>query len=304
LCLSVLTKSLRGERALGGQGTSAVHAPALVLPAPADGSALWRQVLRSVLDQVLAHAGAVAEGQVDAELVHQLRVGLRRLRTALRELAALGPAIDPAWTAALGEAFARLGDYRDEESMARVVRPLLQAAALKVPHRDPPDPAQVSLAVRAPAFQAALVALLGLAHAQHAPSAGLTAGATRRHLAARLERLHRRVVDSGRRFRHLTLARQHRVRKQLKRLRYLAEFVRPLWPARAVARYLGPLQPAQDALGAYNDLAVAAQRFAQQARGDAHAAAAAQFLQGQLAPSARRGQRALRAVGRAPRFWG
>ncbi len=304
LCLSTQTKSQRGEHALSGQAPCAVRAPPLVLSAAADGPALWRQVLRAVLDPVLAHAGALAEGDTDAERVHQLRVGLRRLRTALRELAALGPAIAPAWTAALSEAFARLGDYRDEESMVRVVGPLLQAAALVVPRRDPPDAAQVVLAVRAPAFQAALVALLGLAHADGAPSVGLAAGATRKHLAARLERLHRRVADAGQRFRHLSLARQHRVRKQLKRLRYLAEFVRSLWPARAVERYLGPLQPAQDALGAHNDLAVAAQRFTQQGCGDTDAAAAAQFLHGQLALSARRGQRALRGVGRAPRFWG
>ncbi|MDP1902460.1 MAG: CHAD domain-containing protein [Rubrivivax sp.] len=304
LCLSALTKSQRGERAMCAQPALAVQAHPVALPASPDGSSVWRHVLRSVLDHVLANAGEVAQGHTDAELIHQLRVGLRRLRTALRELAALAPAVDARWLAAVGETFSRLGDFRDEEAMAKVVGPLLQAEGAVMPARVAPSAGDAIEAVRAPAFQAALVGLLGLAHAGGGLSSCKPADATRKHLARRLERLHKRVSCAGRRFDRLPLAQQHRVRKQIKRLRYLAEFVRSLWPAKAVDRYLSRLEPAQDALGAHNDIAVAAQRFQCQVRTDAHAAAAAGVLHAHLATTARAGRKLLRRVGKAPRFWG
>ncbi len=77
-----------------------------------------RQVLRSCADQVIVNASQIAAGGHGDEHVHQLRVGLRRLRTALQlfsacdadEAAALrAVAIDGA-AAAL---FRRLGELRD-----------------------------------------------------------------------------------------------------------------------------------------------------------------------------------------------
>ena len=51
-------------------------------------AALRRAILKACIDQVVANASILAAGQRDDEAVHQLRVGLRRLRTAVRELAA------------------------------------------------------------------------------------------------------------------------------------------------------------------------------------------------------------------------
>jgi inorganic triphosphatase YgiF len=52
----------------------------------------------------------------------------------------------------------------------------------------------------------------------------------RKLLGSRLEKLHSQVGKDGRRFQQLDVVSQHRVRKRLKRLRYLAEFVAPLLP--------------------------------------------------------------------------
>ena len=48
----------------------------------------------------------------------------------------------------------------------------------------------------------------------------------------------REVVQEGRRFERLDTEQRHGVRKRLKRLRYLAEMVRPLYPARDVDRFV------------------------------------------------------------------
>ena len=50
---------------------------------------------------------------------------------------------------------------------------------------------------------------------------------------------------------------RHEVRKRVKRLRYLAELVAPLYKEGRVKRYLRTLGPAQDALGHFMDLVVA-----------------------------------------------
>ena len=54
-----------------------------------------RAVLRNALRQVLANASEVAEGSESPDVIHQAHVGLRRLRTALRELAPLSPGSTP-----------------------------------------------------------------------------------------------------------------------------------------------------------------------------------------------------------------
>ena len=76
----------------------------------------------------------------------------------------------------------------------------------------------------------------------------------------------RQVTEDGGQFRDLPEEDQHAVRKRLKRLRYLSEFVAPLFRQSRVERYLGGLRPAQDALGDYNDALVAGQLARKAAR--------------------------------------
>ena len=119
----------------------------------------------------------------------------------------------------------------------------------------------------------------------------------------RSRRLHRRVVDEGRRFETLDDASQHAVRKRLKRLRYVAEAVTRLFGERAVERYLKRLRPAQDALGAHNDAHVALALYRQQAERDPKAWFAVGWLQARQGASAAACRRALKQAGDAPRFW-
>jgi len=119
----------------------------------------------------------------------------------------------------------------------------------------------------------------------------------------RLRKLHREVVRDGRRFEALDEALQHRVRKRLKRLRYLAECVAPLFGEHAVERYLKHLRPAQDALGAHNDAHVALALYRQATERDPKAWFAVGWLQSQQGASAAVCRRALKEVAGAPKFW-
>jgi len=252
---------------------------------------------------VLTNASELRSDADVVEVVHQLRVGLRRLRVLLRELAPLAPAIDAAWAPVLSNTFSLLGEQRDHVAVAAAVRPLLEAAGAPLLDWQPPTPTDPVQAVRAPDFQAALLAVQALAHAGDEAYAALSPKAVRELVAARLRKLHRQVLRAGARFEQLPVEEQHRARKQLKRLRYLADFTAPLWPMRTWQRCRRRLGVAQDALGLHQDVAVAAEAFRLQAETDPRAGFAAGWLQAHQAVTARASAAALVRLKDVPVFW-
>ncbi|RYF82623.1 MAG: CYTH and CHAD domain-containing protein [Comamonadaceae bacterium] len=300
LWFSTVSKAEAGLRLLHGQTqVPAVKAqpPRYAADTSPSGPALLRAVVAACLAQVLPNASELAAGSEDAEQIHQLRVGLRRLRSALRELAPLAPdasaASEPsepsadarpdmqthlpwgqAWEPALVAAFRALGDQRDGDTVMAGAQARVQAAGgppVDAPTRTS-DAATAGDAVRAPALQAALIGLIGFSAEDDAADAqGPQADAALRHVRERLDRLHRRVLRAGQRFARLTPDERHSARKRLKRLRYLGEFVAPLFGARKSARYLDALRPAQEALGLYNDDVLALDTYRQWTAHDSRA---------------------------------
>jgi len=260
--LSVVSKAERGDRlAQGASGASAHKAASPRLDRAMSGGALLHAALRSCLAQVLANASEVAAGRWDEETVHQWRVGLRRLRTATRELGPLVPGFDAAaWEPRLTAAFRALGAFRDRDTVARSFGPRLAEAGS-------PDPeliSQESAAADDPgaivgdtSLQCALLDALGAVLATPSVAAAGSAVDPAAHIAARLDKLRRRLKRDAKAFAKMEVAEQHAVRKRVKRLRYLTELVRSLYPAGKVARWLKALEPAQEALGQRIDLLLA-----------------------------------------------
>lgn len=311
LWLSTVSKAERGERLMAGcDAVPAVkaEAPRYAKDTPPDGPAIQRAALSACLAQMLPNASEIAAGSEDEEQVHQLRIGIRRTRTALRELAPLAEGVfDPAWEAPLVQAFRALGELRDRAQVLQLAQPPLQAAGapevdLYAPQQDR-APATAGDAVRAAAFQAVLVELIGFAAGASASTPALDADAARRQLRQQLQRLHARTLRDGERFETLEAEAQHRVRKRLKRLRYLGEFVAPLFDARRAARYLDRLRPAQDALGTFNDEAVAAAIYREAAQRDPRAWFAVGWFSARRAAGARACRDAIAHIGERPRFW-
>jgi inorganic triphosphatase YgiF len=308
LWLAAEAKAARGARLLCERST-----PPVIKAATPDvrrgmgRDAMLRAVVRSCLEQVMPNAAAVAgDAGWNDDHVHQLRVGLRRLRTAMRELAPLSPALDPSWEAPLADAFRALGVYRDSQIVRDTLPAQLRKAgapdvawAEQIPPAEAVDPVTV---VRAAAFQCALLNLLGFVLSRPADAAGKPH--LRRALRRRLKALHGRVAAEGKRFPKLPADEQHKVRKRLKRLRYLSEFAAPLYGEQAVSGYLERLHPAQDALGMHNDRVLAAERAAQAAQaGLAGADFAVDWLSRRRKKSARKSRHALARISRAQPFW-
>jgi inorganic triphosphatase YgiF len=265
LWLSTITKAARGDRLATGTAPRCTKAERPALDKDQAGEEIFRAVLRSCLDHVLANASVLAEGHVDDDVVHQLRVGIRRLRTAWRELGAWKGALGPSWEAPMVQVFRELGDYRNRRTVAETMHKRLLAAGSPAPaiglatKLASSDPVR---SVRSPSFQHAVLDLLAFLIAPARPPAGDTAGNAsdegRRTIAARLEKLHARLTRDARRFEHLAEAERHRARKRLKRLRYLSELVASLYRRGRFRSFVEHLEPAQDELGHYMDLLVAA----------------------------------------------
>ena len=259
-----------------GEPIGTVAPGTMALPPDIGVGAGFTQIALHLGPIMLDCAAAVGRGGDDPEPVHQMRVALRRLRSAfamfrpviacpataevaagLRTLtAALGPARD--WDVFLAETGAQVATaFPDSAPVAA----LLHAAALQR------DTAYTELAtvLAGAAFRRLMVQLALLAHGtfwhttltpeQHTgleqPLADFA--------AAVLARRHRRVLRAGKGFRHRDMPALHVLRLQGKRLRYAAEFFATLHNPGAAARFIARLSRLQERLGKLNDAAVVTQ---------------------------------------------
>ncbi|MES2101039.1 MAG: CHAD domain-containing protein [Pseudomonadota bacterium] len=310
LWLDGRSKAERGDLLARGEAMAPARLAAPVrLDASMDSAAAWQAVLRNCADQILANASQIASGEHAPEHVHQLRVGLRRLRsalalfeidhqTALADGATalfrrLGAARD---SAVIAEAFgAPLIDAMRSAGLADAAAPALGAAA-------PESPVHV---LRDGASQTLLLDLLAAMHPEPAaavddapPDDGITT-----RLAARLNRWHAQVVADAKRYAELDDAARHRLRKRAKRLRYAVEFSAALFGRRGVRRYLKALRALQERLGAVSDAIMAIDAFAPRAPTDAHAMFALGWLVARREALIDAAAPELKAFTKVERFW-
>ena len=274
------------------------------LPQKASGAALMRSLVARCLAEFLPHADRVASGRHDEEAVHQLRVGIRRLRTVLRELPALAHGVDPAWEPSLAATFGRLGQWRDQSNIEAGLLPeLARHGAPDLPTAGPNHAAadEPSAAVREPAFQQCLIALMAFAAEDPDAGGGLNPKRTRALLRKKVKRLHDRLASAAGEFEALAPAEQHGARKRLKRLRYLVEFVGPLFDPERADAFIKRIKPAQDALGLQNDEAVALETLQELTSRHAQAWFGVGWYSARRAGLARASRKALvKAVARKP----
>lgn len=276
LVLELRSKAERGDRLARGDAV----APPRKAVAPklershSEGEA-FAATVAACLEQILGNAATVVDGGHGPDHVHQLRVGLRRLRSALRLFDGFAPAGIDERIAAL---FRRLGSARDRDVLEAGVLPALRA--LSAPLAELPADGESAADAQAPSRalcerEASLLWLDLLAQAAPPlplpPADALPVTPLQRLLGERIARWHRRVRRDAKRFDSLDVEARHTLRKRAKRLRYAIEFSASLYRAKAVERYLARLRPAQDKLGELNDLQVASAAFERVAAGDPRA---------------------------------
>ncbi|MEN9508584.1 MAG: hypothetical protein RLZZ621_1147, partial [Gemmatimonadota bacterium] len=118
-----------------------------------------------------------------------------------------------------------------------------------------------------------------------------------------LTTLRRRSVRHADGFRRRSVDEQHDIRRRLKRLRYVADLTAPLFSRKAVARYVAALEPAQNALGALNDLSVANAWLTGFTAIDPNAWFAVGWLRARLDTTVKACVKPLRKAERATPYW-
>lgn len=303
LWLSTLSKSARGAQLSLPLGAEAPATKALPVQFDPDASPgrQFRAMADNCLSQICPNASHIAAGSVDADHVHQLRVGIRRLRTLLRDASPLVRDVPLHWEPALRATFQALGAHRDRVDVGETIKPRLEAAGapLTMPAAGNTGATSLQEAVRHVDFQVVLLECLELALVG-GQGADISA---RTVLVRRMDALHKKVLKEGKRFTELDNDRQHRVRKRMKRLRYISELSSPLFRKRRVDHFLAKLTPVQDALGDHNDGLVALEEFKAGARADGRAWFGVGWLTANQAQTAAQCKRQLKALRGAKPFW-
>src|SRR5262245_12955646 len=219
----------------------------------------------SATHQIEVNRRAVLESD-DPEGAHQLRIGLRRLRSALRAFRSLN---DSPATRELQQYARELAQSVGELRNADVLIDGICAPAAASRRGDPgfAELRTALLAHRAARRAEARAALTGerwsrvqlylaLWPQTVKDNAGLRRPA-RAYAGAALGRSWKKVAKQGTHLRRLSPEERHEMRKALKGLRYTGEFFGPLYGTRKVNRFVKDLKKLQDVFGYLNDVATA-----------------------------------------------
>lgn len=259
------SKAERGYRLFA----DAALRPARAQPIPLDNdlstTAAFRLVALSCIGHLQGNEQGVRESD-DPEFIHQARVAIRRLRSAIRLWRPLLPAgfvsrFDPRWRALAMQ----LGDARNWDVFLSETLPPLLASF--------PTHAELELLSRhalkrGASNRKAARATLKTADYSHllleftaATLALPEADAPVLKIFARrcLEKRAKRIAPLATQAQGGDAALRHRLRVALKRLRYALEFFAPLFPGRRRQSYHQSASCLQDLLGRMNDLEIATQ---------------------------------------------
>lgn len=237
-----------------------------------------RDVLRDCLAQISANLAVVIGGDAP-EGPHQLRIGLRRLRTALK---VLGPSLGEKDMARISDAAQRLGQ---EVGRLRDADVLLEEVVAHAAERglDPADRAvleaalaarretiraEVRAALAAPATSAFVLDLAAYVETRGWLDPGDYSQSPR--LARRIGKLAPKLLAKrlraaqklGKSIRELPPEDLHTLRKALKKLRYTVDMLIGLYPGKRSAEFLAALKGLQDSFGSLNDAAMAEEKLA------------------------------------------
>ena len=274
LRVSQVTKSATGYMLREGGQPAPYKAAKLALDPGATAEQALGQIIGSCLDQVIANEPCV-RGTKDPEGIHQMRVALRRMRSALRLFRRLLPADQ--YDAIVGELrwlTSVLGPARDwDVFQAEIVGPVrgylpehegLGILQRRTEVRRGRARRAAQEGVDSPRFTE-LVLNLGQWMAEQAwRRQDLSENSARLFAPARdfateaLTKRFKAVRRLGKRIETLPVPERHQLRIEVKKLRYAIEFFGSLFDGAEVKAFAKRLSSLQDDLGYLNDVAVAA----------------------------------------------
>lgn len=268
LRLAVKTKAERGYDLAGGVAAGAEKAKPVALDEDMTCMQAFRAIGENSLRQIVANERLVGTGE--AEALHQMRIGLRRLRAAIAIFAKMtADSQQERIKEELKWITTELGPARDLDVFAAdILKPLVKDGKHPETHRAFTEARAKAYAIATGAIGSDRFrnALLDIAEWIEVGPWTLDDSLAKRrerkvkkHAAKRLARMRSDVRDKGEDLRDLDAKERHKLRIKAKTLRYGMEFFAGLFPdgenAKRREAALSSLKGMQDELGALNDLA-------------------------------------------------
>lgn len=266
-----LSKSDRGYELIVQERRDPVRAAPLELSRRDTVEQAFQRMVENCLAQVHGNERGVVSGR-DAGSVHQMRVGLRRLRSAA-DLVAPVIAFPPELEKEIRWIAGELGDARDWHVLASSTLSEVAGAAPEDTDVAAVEQASVETAREnrdraAAAVDSARYTRLMMALSGWLERRGWREGMgpdelkalntpVKKCAAKTLRERRRKLLKRGRGMSRLDAHERHRARIAAKKLRYATEFFACLYPEKAVRRFASALGKLQDDLGWRNDVAVA-----------------------------------------------
>ena len=274
LRIETRSKSERGYHLLahGDVAPPPVHAETVILDPHMTVEAALKKIGRSCLAQVLRNEPAVFSAQPEG--VHQMRVAVRRLRSAISSLKKILPQEDVQWvTEELRWLGGMLGPARNLDVFAAELLPAARTGPPQEPGWDDLGAAldrlrdagydQIRDAILSQRYTASMLRLLrwfeGSGWRRHSasddpdpmasPLGGIAPGV--------LDRRRRKVRQRGKGFGRLAPRERHKLRIAVKKLRYTVELFGSLFDNDELDRFVTRLKRLQSDLGYANDVRVA-----------------------------------------------
>ncbi|NYE62423.1 inorganic triphosphatase YgiF [Duganella sp. 1224] len=286
LRISNINKAQRGYMLVRETGHAPFRAQALDLAPDATLAEALPAVLGNCLEHIQRNEVAVIEGH-DPETLHQMRVGVRRLRSALKLFESAAPC-PPALLEDINWLGTELGAARDWDVLLSSTLPRvdnapagahglleLNALAQQTAQAKRGEAAQALLSPR----YTKLMLTLGSWMLQTAP---LLNGSAARFSRQTMQHLHKSLLKRAARMSEDDAASAHRTRIAAKRGRYALEFFHALYRSKGTRAYLKALAATQEELGQHNDVVVGVRLLQELAQQEPHAAGTIQFARGYL----------------------
>jgi len=266
------SKAERGYRLAGGSLRIPVKADDIPLPGESTVNDAFKGILRACLAHLQANEDGMLEG-ADVEYLHQMRVALRRMRSAFTIFNRLVPKeVTEHEVREIKWLTSRLGAARDwdvfvTETLGRIPATGARASSLDgfvsaARARQDKVDALAREAVNSRRYQELLLGLgawiageAWLGGMDEEGRARMQQQPARDFARAELERRHRKLVKGGEHLAALAPPERHRMRIAAKKLRYAGEFFSSLFPGKAARSYTRALAALQDVLGTLNDAA-------------------------------------------------
>ncbi len=305
-----INKSGYGHVLCTQQQCAAVKATPLELSKHMTIEKAFQAIANNCLAQIQANEVGVVQ-QHDVESVHQLRVGLRRLRSALGLFRSRLQAPDD-MLQELDWLTMELGAARDWDVLAGSTLPAVAEAA-----PDEAGIAELKLAalVRAKAMHEAAAAAVDSPRyarlilrvtrwVQDCAWRGAMVPQDQKRLTAplmkvarsMLEHQQRSLLRRGSKLPGASPQARHKVRIAAKKIRYATEFFQSLYPSKQVHAYVAALSALQDELGWLNDAAMAYRLLQQLQNGQVDLKASAGFVRGYLASRIKNDDKTIREL--------